>query len=85
MKTYWTYQKYDGGWFDGEFDTAKEAEKWADNQFAEQCEDGGLHTCEAMSKLIEYSYDDNLEMVIHDSQPLVLSYEREPEYERTYG
>jgi hypothetical protein len=85
MNTYWTFEQYDGAWFDAEFDSAEKAEKFADNLFAEQCEQGGLHTCEANSKLIRFSYDDELEMVIHDMQPLVLSYEREPEYERTYG
>lgn len=85
MNTYWTFEQSDGTWFDGEFATKAQAEKFADNLFAEKCEDSGLHTYEAQSKIVHFSYDDESEMVIHEILPLVLAYEREPEYERTYG
>lgn len=79
--SYWTFEQTNGDWFDGEFDTLEKAEEYADNLFAERCEDGGLHTCEINSKLVNFSYDDENEMVIHQIIPFVLSYERE----RMYG
>lgn len=78
--TYWTYETSQGIWFDAEFETAKEAEKWADNEFAEQSEEAGYTTNSARSTLVNFSWDENGEMVIHKMLPLVLEYEREMGY-----
>lgn len=65
--TYWTFER-DGEIFDAEFDSEKEAQYWADEAFTEECEDEGGwdngDTASADIELIEFTYDDDGEMVI---------------------
>ena len=64
METYWTFER-DGEIQDHEFDTEKECQCWADEAFAEQCQEESPRNGEEFSEditLIHFSIDDDGEM-----------------------
>lgn len=64
---YWTFKR-DDELGDFEFDSEKEAQYWADEEFAEQCQEENPRNNEEFSEditLVEFSYDDDGERVIH--------------------
>ena len=77
MTTYWTFER-DGEIFDADFNSMKEALSWADDAFAEQCQEEGPANGEEFEEdivLIEYTYDDDGERVEKRRVPGVVSYE----------
>lgn len=64
---YWTFER-DGEIGDFEFDTEKEAQYWADEVFAEECQEDSPENGDEFSEditLIEFSFDDDGDRVVH--------------------
>lgn len=67
LDKFWTFER-DSELQDYEFDTQEEAQYWADEAFAEQCQEESPANNEEFSEeitLVEFSFDDNGERVTH--------------------
>lgn len=51
LQYFWTFER-DGEVFDAEFSSQKEAQEWADDAFAEQCQEEGPRNSETFSEEI---------------------------------
>jgi len=76
---FWTYE-LDGEIYDADFDSADKAQECADEKFAEECQEESPRNGEEFERcdfaLIEYSYDDDGERVIHSrDDTAMLAYE----------
>lgn len=75
---FWTYE-LDGELFDGEFETRAKADEYAQERYAESLEDEPMRNGDTFERddyaLIEFSYDEEGERVIHEREDAVLEYE----------
>lgn len=75
---FWTYE-LDGEIYDAEFETRAKADEWAQERYAESLEDEPMRNGDTFSRddyaLIEFSYDEEGERVIHEREDSCLEYE----------
>ena len=76
-ESHWTFER-DGEIFDADFESMKAAMQWADDAFAEQCQEDSPANGESFEEdifLIEFTYDDDGERAEIQRIPAVVSYE----------
>ena len=74
---YWTFER-DGEIFDADFETQAEAQTWADDAFAEECQDDSPsngQSFDAEITLLRFHYDDDGERVIDERIDGMVEYE----------
>lgn len=74
-RKFWTYE-IDGEIMDAECESEVKAQEYADAVFFERCEDEGVRGCaDEDIVLIEFSFDDDGERIIHQRKDSLVEYE----------
>ena len=74
---YWTYEDWNYEVSDLECTTREKAQEWADDEWAERCEDGGIGDASADIKLIRFYFDDKGEKIIVETIKSSVEYEHQ--------